>query len=127
MKIIIAGGRDVTDYSVLVAAILESGYWKLYKRDIEVVCGMARGADMLGKEFAERNGLVVHEFPADWKGNGRAAGPIRNAEMGQFTKACGGRLLALWDGVSTGTRGMIAWAYKHKLEHYVYRVDREQQ
>lgn len=124
MKIIIAGGREVVDYAVLLDALARSGYWKAYKRSIEVVCGMARGADLLGKKFAERNGLLVHEFPADWEGLGKAAGFIRNAEMGAFAKAHGGRLLALWDGQSRGTANMIAWARKHELEGYVYRTDK---
>jgi hypothetical protein len=122
MKIIIAGGRGVTDYTVLLNAITWSGYWGLHRRSIEVVCGMAAGADMLGMEFANRNGLVVHEFPADWDQHGRAAGHIRNAQMGQFAKDNGGKLLALWDGKSRGTAGMITWAQKNLLEHYVHRT-----
>lgn len=124
MKIIIAGGREVVEYRVILDAIVKSGYWKQYKQTIEVVSGMARGADALGVEFAKRNGLVVHEFHADWDGKGKAAGHIRNAEMGQYAKAHNGALLALWNGVSPGTRGMIAWAEKHCLEHYVYRTDK---
>lgn len=124
MKIIIAGGREVVDYRIMLDAIVKSGYWKLYKNNIEVISGMARGADALGVEFAKRNGLVVHEMPADWDGLGKAAGHIRNAQMGQFAKEHGGKLLALWDGRSPGTRGMIAWAEKHCLEHYVYRTDK---
>lgn len=124
MRIIIAGGRDVTDYAVLLDALKRSGYWKAYKHNIEVVCGMARGADLLGKKFAERNGLVVHEFPADWDKNGKAAGHIRNAEMGKFAKEHDGRLLALWNGTSVGTKNMIEWASKNNLEGYVYRTDK---
>lgn len=123
MKIIIAGGRDVTDYRIMLDAIIKSGYWKLYKNKIEVISGMARGADALGVEFAKRNGLVLHEFRPDWDGLGKAAGHIRNADMGKYAKAHNGALLALWDGISTGTRSMVAWAEKNKLEHYVYRTD----
>lgn len=123
MKIIIAGGRDVTDYHIMLDAIVKSGYWKRYKNNIEVISGMARGADALGVEFAKRNGLIVHEMPADWDGKGKAAGHIRNADMGKFAKEHDGALLALWDGVSPGTRGMIAWAKKNGLQYYVYRTD----
>jgi hypothetical protein len=124
MKIIIAGSRSVTDYHIMLDAIVKSGYWKLYKNTIEVVSGMARGADALGVDFAKRNGLVVHEFPANWDGLGKAAGHIRNAEMGVFAKSHGGKLLALYDGVSPGTAGMIAWAKKNGLDHYVHRTDK---
>ena len=37
---------------------------------------------MLRAEFANSNiAIEPKEFPADWAGKGRAAGPIRNAEM----------------------------------------------
>lgn len=122
MKIIIAGSRDVTDYSIIREAVIESGYWKQYGKSIEVICGMARGVDLLGKEFAKRNGLICHEFPADWNKHGKAAGYIRNAEMGKFAKELNGALLAVWDGTSRGTKQMIEWAVKNDLEHYVYRL-----
>lgn len=122
-KIIIAGGRDVTDYELLRAALVESGYWKKYKGNIEVISGKARGADKLGEIFAERNGLIVHEFHADWDTWGKRAGHIRNRDMGHFALGHDGRLLALWDGVSKGTKGMIDFAQEKGLPGYIYRVD----
>lgn len=134
MKIIIAGGREVTDYDMLIAALMRSGYWKTYKKTIEVICGMALswkwhenetigGADRLGYRFAERNGLIIHEFHADWKTWGSRAGHIRNRDMGHFALGHEGRLLALWDGQSSGTAGMIEFAEEKGLPGYVYRVD----
>ena len=135
MKIIIAGCRDITDYELVRKAMIESGYWKAYKHSIEVVCGMALswkwksdpligGVDRLGYKFAKRNGLVVHEFHADWEKHGKAAGHIRNVEMGEFTKSHGGLLLAIWDGKSKGTKQMITWARDNGLKGYVYRTDK---
>lgn len=121
MKIIIAGSRDISDYEIVRNAVIASGYWKEFGRNIEVVCGMARGVDMLGYEFAKKNGLTVHEFPADWRNHGKAAGHVRNAEMGRFAKAHEGRLLAVWDGVSTGTAGMVAYANKIGLQHVLFK------
>lgn len=134
MKIIIAGGREVTDYDMLIAALMRSGYWKTYKKTIEVICGMALswkwhenetigGADRLGYRFAERNGLIIHEFHADWKTWGSRAGHIRNRDMGHFALGHEGRLLALHDGISSGTQGMIDFAKDNGLPGYVYRVD----
>lgn len=40
--------------------------------------------------------------------------------MGRFAKAHEGRLLAVWDGKSTGTKDMIGWAKDNGLEHFVY-------
>lgn len=124
MKIIIAGGRDITDYEIVRQAVIQSGYWKAYGKTIEVISGTARGADKLGEEFAERNGLQVHRMPADWDTYGKSAGHRRNAEMGAFALAHEGRLLALWDGQSRGTKGMIEWASKNGLKGFVYRTDK---
>ena len=121
MKIIIAGSRDISDYEIVRQAVMTSGYWKQFGRKIEVVCGMAKGVDMLGYEFAKKNDLVVHKFPADWLNHGKAAGHIRNREMGIFTKAAGGRLLAVWDGKSTGPKGMVAYADKIGLERVLFQ------
>lgn len=46
-----------------------------------VVCGMARGADLAGKAWAERWGYPVEQYPADWDGRGNRAGPERNERM----------------------------------------------
>jgi hypothetical protein len=132
MKIIIAGSRSITRYAVVREAVIASGYWREFKRDIEVVCGMAvhwkwdddpiaGGVDRWGYDFAKKNGLRIHEFPADWKKFGNYAGPLRNAEMGKFAKAHEGRLLAVWDGVSTGTMGMVQWARQHGLQGVLFQ------
>jgi hypothetical protein len=36
------------------------------------------GVDALGEQWAERHGIPVTRFPADWKRYGRRAGPTRN-------------------------------------------------
>lgn len=113
MKTIIAGGRDITDSRILHAA-LDACDWKI----TEVVCGMARGADTLGKEWAEEFNIPVVEFPADWDKYGKAAGPIRNAEMADYAEA----LIALWDGKSRGTKNMIDQAIFRKMKVLVYKV-----
>ena len=95
MKLIIAGSRDLTpstDYLELLGLSPE-----------EVVCGMARGAHLWGKVWAERFGLPVKEFPADWEKYGKFAGFVRNAEMAKYAD----ELLAIWDGKSRGTKHII--------------------
>ena len=113
MKVIIAGGREVTNYELLLKAVLNAGF------DITaVVSGCARGADALGERFAAETGLDLIKFPADWNKHGRAAGPIRNAQMGDFADA----LIALWDGQSRGTKHMIDYATKKGLKVHVERT-----
>jgi len=116
MKLIIAGSRTITDYYTVRNAVIESGLWSEYGKDISVVCGMAKGVDMLGYEFAKRNSLTIHEFPADWDKYGKSAGHRRNREMGDFAD----ELLAIWDGKSRGTKGMIE--YMQSLSKPVYVI-----
>lgn len=110
MKVIIAGGRDLTDYEVCLRGVENAGF------DItEVVSGHARGADALGEQFAQETGLTLKVFPADWEKHGRAAGPIRNNAMASYADA----LIALWDGTSRGTNHMITQAQKLGLPVHI--------
>ena len=110
MKVIIAGGRDVTNYELLLEAIAESEY-----HISEVICGGASGADALGERWARENGVPVEKWDADWKKYGNAAGPIRNRQMAKRGHA----LIALWDGKSRGTKNMIEEATKLNLIIYI--------
>lgn len=120
MKLIIAGSRDIEDYALVRSLVMKSGFWKKYGRSIEVVCGMARGIDRVGLDFAKKNNLQWHEMPADWDKHGKAAGHIRNSEMADVADG----LLAVWDGKSPGTKGMIDIARKKGLEVKAYEVHR---
>jgi hypothetical protein len=114
MKVIIAGGREINDYELVLRAVLNAGF------DItSVVSGAAPGVDTMGERFATEAGLELFKFPADWDKHGRAAGPIRNRVMGDFADA----LIAIWDGKSRGTKNMIDYATKKGLKVYVERID----
>jgi len=118
MKLIIAGSRSITDYKHVKEAVIASGLWKKYGKSLEIVCGMASGVDWLGKEFAEKNGLILHKFPADWKTFGKSAGYIRNKQMAEFADC----LIAVYDGKSKGTKHMIDIANEKGLGVFVYLV-----
>lgn len=107
-KLIVAGGRDFTDYTKASDEIMRLFREKLTGYRLSIVSGLARGADALGYRFAEEHELVCHKFAAKWDEYGKAAGPIRNAEMGDFADG----LLAFWDGSSRGTKHMIDYMRK---------------
>lgn len=109
MKIIVAGGRDFSDWDLLEQEL--DYLYGLFNSPLDVVCGEARGADSLGKKWALENSLTVHSFPADWDKHGKSAGYVRNAEMADFA----GSLVAFWDGKSRGTKMMIDLALKKGL------------
>lgn len=75
----------------------------------ELLCGCAPGADTWGREWVRSEVRIARIllFPADWKQHGRAAGPIRNAEMAKALHEAGGIGVALWDGQSRGTLDMM--------------------
>jgi hypothetical protein len=85
---------------------------------IEVVSGAARGADIAGERWAEERDIPVKQFKADWDKHGKAAGPIRNAQMADYADC----LVAVWDGQSKGTRSMIEYAVQRGLLVYVLRI-----
>lgn len=107
-RVIIAGGRNFNDYEKVKEncdSLLAE------KSDIVIICGMARGVDLLGRRYAGERGYKVAEFPADWNGFGKSAGYIRNTEMADNADA----LIAFWDGNSKGTNHMINIATDKKL------------
>lgn len=115
MRVIIAGSRSVTSYELVARAIKLSGF-----HISEVVSGCARGADQLGERWAERHHIPVKHFPADWARYGRPrAGHIRNEQMARYAEA----LVAVWDGESGGTKGMIAKAKRLGLRVFVLQLD----
>lgn len=125
LKVIIAGGRKFKNKAVFNAVID-----KILPdhKSIEIVTGMADGADMLGYYFALNNYIKVHEYPAKWddieteepcvvkynsfgKPYNSLAGYNRNEKMAEV----GDILVAFWDMKSTGTKDMIDRARRHQL------------
>ena len=105
MKVIIFGSRHMQwkDYDLVDRAVKASGFSVL-----EVVSGQARGADTMGEKWAFDRGIPRKLFPADWETHGKAAGPIRNMEMGDYADAGIG---FIWDG-SRGSAHMAAYLQK---------------
>lgn len=130
MITIIAGGRKGVSYEHVAAAMAQCGWFPS-----EVVSGKAQGADSLGEVWAKKNSVPIKAFPAQWddlshsdarikiNGFGKKydafAGIRRNHDMGDYANA----LVAIWDGVSRGTKDMIDYATKKGLKVFVFRID----
>lgn len=112
-SVIVAGSRDITDFSTVQGAINDSPF----KPD-EIVSGGARGVDSLGEQWAEYHDVPDKVFEADWDEHGNAAGPIRNEEMAEYADAA----VLVWDGESMGTRSMFELALRERLDIYVQPV-----
>lgn len=115
-RIIIAGGRAFKDYPLLVrkmGAITKN----LDLTDLEIVSGVARGADQAGEQWARKAKIPIKQFHADWKSYNKSAGYVRNNAMAQYAT----HLVAFWDGESPGTRHMIQTARQAGLKVKVVR------
>lgn len=89
-KVGIVGSRKWKDWQVIHRVIdgLDDG--------TRVVSGDAPGADAIALQYAKdcMPRLSANRLRANWKGRGKAAGPLRNAEV----VACCHWLIAFWDG-----------------------------
>jgi hypothetical protein len=104
MKTIISGSRSITGNDGLAeveAAVAASGF-----HVTRVLCGCAKGVDVLGAAWAGVRGIPVEFHPAKWQGGPQA----------------GDGLIAVWDGESPGTAHMIEEARRRGLRVHVHRV-----
>jgi len=115
-KLIVAGGRDYTDYEHLSRVLFAMADVEFADKEVSIVSGMARGADTLAARFAKDNYVDLHKFPADWHKYGKVAGFHRNMQMGDFADG----LLAFWNG-SKGTLHMIN--YMKRLNKFVHVIN----
>ncbi len=110
IRIIIAGGRDFTDYDYFNNWM--DSFLPKEKHHMEIVSGGAKGVDAMAERFAQEQNVPVKIFPADWKSYGRAAGPKRNQQMAEYATM----LIAFWDEKSAGTKSMIKLAFRSKVK-----------
>lgn len=113
-RTIIAGSRTVENIALVEMAIEASGF-----RITEVVSGCAPGADTFGELWAKAHMIPIKRFPAIWHDLSHANAVIKVNNRGQKYDAMAGKrrnqqmadyadqLIAVWDGVSTGTKDMI--------------------
>lgn len=103
-RVIVCGSRNVDPgkaRSVICARLAE------LPGTVTIVHGAARGVDRIAGQEAEKLGLLLDVFPADWERDGKAAGFIRNQKM---VDAGADLVLAFWDGSSAGTQHTITRA-----------------
>jgi len=119
MNLIIAGGRNFTDYGLLEKEVLL--FLKSHKKKnekVSIISGRAKGADTLGERFADKYGIEKILKPANWEKYGKAAGHIRNSEMAEISTHC----IVFWNGSSFGSKNMIETATKKGLKLKVVNI-----
>lgn len=116
LKVVIAGSRTITDFRLVLLAVLRSGF-----EIAEVVCGDAHGADRLGARYAHHKSIPVKHFPADWERLGKKAGIIRNGQMVDYADA----VIVVWDGKSRGSLDTIIKANIARKPCYILVTEGE--
>lgn len=143
LRIVIAGSRFFNDYKTLEKVTIkklfelnkmypqlnlltidrENNLYKINRENLEIISGMASGADSLAVQFANNYSLKLVEFPADWdnlevspckimkNSHGRynaLAGHNRNRAMAEYATSDDnfGVLILFWDGKSKGSKNM---------------------
>lgn len=119
IKVIIAGGREFTDYAVLKRVCDHMLSKVKLTSNLTIISGGARGVDQMGERYAKENNINLMVKKADWDTHGKSAGYIRNQEMADNAT----HLIAFWDGKSRGTKHMIDIAKKDNLKSHVAGYD----
>jgi len=79
IRLLVCGSRTLEDKQQYIFATLDK---LVGHNQIDVlICGMAKGVDIISYFWAKERGINIIECPADWKKYGKAAGPIRNQQM----------------------------------------------
>lgn len=112
MKALICGDRNWTNIELIRSWIARLQDWG-YDTIIE---GEARGADSIARNEAEKAGMMVLKFPAQWDKYHKSAGPIRNKQMLDEGKP--NLVVAFHSNIqnSKGTKNMIEQAKKAGVE-----------
>lgn len=134
MKLIIAGSRNITDYTVLFKAI---STYNIQISDIEcIISGGAPGVDSLAEIFAKDNAIPFKLYKAEWDNLDVPNAIIKENRFGKYNTRAGldrnelmakdgDILLAIWDGKSSGTRHMISCMERLNKIICVYMVKDE--
>lgn len=143
LRIVIAGSRFFNDYKTLEKVTIkklfelnkmypqlnlltidrENNLYKINRENLEIISGMASGADSLAVQFANNYSLKLVGFLVDWdnlevspckimeNSHGRynaLAGHNRNRAMAEYATSDDnfGVLILFWDGKSKGSKNM---------------------
>jgi len=112
MKVLVCGGRDFSDKTLLWNSLdaLHN------KTPITIIIqGGARGADFLAKQWATEKAISCVTYEADWSSHGASAGAIRNIKMAREAKP---DLVLAFPG-GRGTKHMIKTAHTYLIPYEV--------
>lgn len=122
MRILVTGSRYNLQpkvlYSILSSVVGEN-------KDITIITGGATGVDTQVNRYALEKGYKTEVYMADWRGKGKAAGPLRNKRMLEEGKPTFTLAFHFDFAESKGTTDMINQSLKGGVPVYTYVVPRE--
>ena len=110
-KVVVAGGRTYTNTGMVFICLED-----IVQKDDVIISGHAKGVDMMGELYAQKNNLACEIYPAEWDKYGRSAGPRRNEQMAQVAD----KVVVFWNFKSRGTKNMVEMAKKYKKELFIF-------
>ena len=111
MKVLICGSRDWKNREIICSWLSKLQNWRFDT----VIEGEAKGADSIARDEAEKMGVVILKFPADWNKYHKAAGVIRNKQM--LEEGRPDLIVAFHDNIenSKGTKDTIQQGLRLKI------------
>ncbi len=110
MKIAIIGSREIKYLNLQTY---------LPQNITEIVSGGAIGVDTIAKNYALRHNIKLTEFLPNYKLFGKRAPLIRNISIIEHAD----KVIAFWDGKSTGTKFVIENCYLKKIPIEVHIIN----
>jgi hypothetical protein len=98
MRVLVCGSRDWANEDVIRMRL------RMLPRETIIMHGGCRGADTIASAHALSLGMIVDEYPANWRERGKQAGVLRNLLMLDQKPD---RVLAFQRNGSTGTQHVI--------------------
>lgn len=99
MILLIIGSRTITDFDLTGHIPVETEF---------IISGGAKGIDTVAEHYADSHGIKKLIIRPQYERYGRAAPLKRNEEMVNAADT----VLAIWDGVSRGTKYTLDYAQK---------------
>ena len=112
-RLAVVGSRGFEDFDLFVKII---DRLRLTKEIDAIISGGAKGVDSMAEHYADVNGIPTEIFLADWDKYGKGAGYIRNKTIWDNSDIG----IAIWDGVSKGTKHSFDLARKQNKKLYIF-------
>ncbi len=112
MKVAVIGSRTLWDVDIAKYIPPEA---------TEIITGGAYGIDTLAERYAQSRNIPVRVFRPDYDVLGKMAPLARNDQIVDAADM----VVAVWDGVSTGTRYTIGRAQRLNKPVKIYVVERD--